>query len=91
MSTSIKIREEDKRRLDRLQGEFVARRGQRLSQQALVTKLLDLGEEQKERLLADAARPATAKELRRLFALPVDTGVPSREEDIDRDIVGEIR
>jgi len=91
MATSLKIRDQDKKRLDRLQGELMARRGRRLSQQELVSWLLNLGESHKERLLDDAERPLTKRELAALDRLCVKTGVRTREEEIDRAIAAEAR
>ena len=88
VATSIKVRDADKRRLDRLQGELMARRGRKVSQQELIAMLLDLGESLKERFFEDAERPMTAREITAMHRLIVDTGNPSREEDIDRDLYG---
>jgi hypothetical protein len=89
VAASIKIRDADKRRLDRLQGEVMVRRGRKVSQQELLSMLLDLGYTFKDRLLADDARPMTTKEIEALHRLIVDTRRPSREEDIDMDVMSE--
>jgi hypothetical protein len=91
VATSIKIRDRDKRRLDRLQGEAMARRGRKVSQQELVAQLLDLGESMRERLFEDASRPMTAREIAAMHSLIVDTGVRTREEEIDEVIASEAR
>ncbi|HEX9709420.1 MAG TPA: hypothetical protein VGB42_05580 [Candidatus Thermoplasmatota archaeon] len=91
MATSIKVRDGDKRRLDRLQGEIMARRGRKVSQQELIAMLLDLGESLKERFFDDDARPMTAREIAALDRLIVSTGVRTREEDIDDDVTSEAR
>ncbi|MBM4250128.1 MAG: hypothetical protein FJ149_12045 [Euryarchaeota archaeon] len=84
MATSIKIRERDKRRLDRLQGELTVRHGRKVSQQELLSLLLNLADKEKRRLLADATRPMSKREIASLKRLCVDTGVETREEEIDR-------
>ncbi len=84
MATSIKIRERDKRRLDRLQGELTVRHGRKVSQQELLTWLLNLGEREKRRLLMDATRPMSAREIAALKRLCVRTGVKTHESEIDR-------
>jgi ribosomal protein L19 len=91
MATSIKVRERDKERIDRLQGELLHRRGRRVSQQELVSLLLNLGEAEKERLLEDAARPLTAREIAVLERLCVDTKLRSREKEIDVVVAGAAR
>ncbi len=91
MATSVKMREEDKRRLDRLQGELQALRGRRVSQQDLLSWLLTMAEGQKELLGDDAARPMTKNEIAAMLRLCVSTGVKTREEDIDEDLVREMR
>ena len=91
MATSVKVREQDKERIDRLQGELARRRGRRVSQQELFTSLLNLGEAEKERLLEDAARPMTDREIAALERLCVDTGVRTREAEIDASVAGAAR
>lgn len=91
MATSIKIRDADKRRLDRLQGEVMARRGRKISQQELVAMLLDLGYDMKDRLFEDDTRPMNAREIAALDRLIVSTGIRTREEDIDEDVLSEGR
>lgn len=86
MSTSIKVREADKARLDRLQAELTARAGAKVTQQDLVAGLLDLGERRVGELAPRKRRRAGS--MRRLMSLPVHAGA-SREEDIDRDLYDE--
>jgi hypothetical protein len=85
------MREEDKRRLDRLQGELQAMRGRRISQQDLLAWLLTMGEREKQHLGEDATRPLTARERAVLMSLPVKTGIRRREEDIDEDLARDAR
>lgn len=84
MSTSVKLLERDKQRLDRLQGEIMARHGRRVPQQEVLSRLLDLAEADKERLLEDTSRPMTPREIASLRRLVVSTGVLTREEELDR-------
>jgi len=84
MATSVKMRDRDKRRLDRLQGELTLRRGRKLSRQELLSWLVSLGESEMERLLKDATRPMTEREIASMERLIVDTGVRTRETEIDR-------
>lgn len=91
MTTSVKMLEQDKQRLDRLQGEIMAREGRRVPQQTILSWLLDLGESQKDRLAARTTRPMRGKEIADLKRLAVRTGIPTREEEIDEAIAGAIR
>jgi len=88
MATSVKMRDEDKQRLDRLQGELQALRGYRVPLQELMARIVTLAEGHKELLFEDAARPMTEKEIAAMRRLCVRTGIPTREEDID-DIIAE--
>lgn len=85
------MREEDKRRLDRLQGKLQALSGRRLSQQDLLARMVSLAESEPERLAEDAARPMTEKEIAAMDRLCVRTGIPTREEEIDEVVAGEAR
>ena len=91
MATSVKMREEDKRRLDRLQGELLAMRGRKVSQQDLLSWLLTIGEREPGRLGENAARPMTDLEIAAMMRLRVRAGGKGGEEDIDDDIAREIR
>jgi hypothetical protein len=82
------MRVEDKARLDRLQAELTARRGRKVTQTELLRELVRLGEREKTRLLAPPGKPSE-RALKRLMALPVDAGVDTREEDVDRALYGE--
>ena len=77
--------EADKARLDRLQAEIVARTGRRLSQQDLLSRLVDLGREQLDRV-ADIAAPPDPRALDRLMRLPVKSGKHTRADKVDAEI-----
>lgn len=91
MATSVKMTEEDKHRLDRLQGEIIVHTGRRVSQQELLSRLLSLGEAEKDRLLEEGARPMSAHEIDLMSHLCVDTHKRTCEEDIDRALAGEMK
>jgi hypothetical protein len=91
MTTSVKMLERDKERLDRLQGEIMARQGRRVPQQTILSWLLDLGEAEKHRLAEDAFQPMSRREIAGLKRLAVRTGIPTREEEIDALVAGEVR
>lgn len=83
MATSVKLLERDKHRLDRLQGEIMAREGRRVAQQAILSWLLDLGEAEDRRRARLSARPMSPRAIAELKRLSVHTGIPTREEEID--------
>jgi hypothetical protein len=91
MTTSVKMLERDKQRLDRLQGEIMARQGRRVPQQKILAWLLDLGEAEKDRLAEDALRPMRRREIADLKRLAVRTGISTREEEIDEVVAGAVR
>lgn len=91
MTTSVKLAERDKQRLDRLQGELTARQGRKIAQQDLLAWLLDLGEAEKARYSSDALRPMTSREIAALRHLAVKTGSRTREEDIDAAVGAEAK
>ncbi len=86
MTRSVRIRVEDKERLDRLQRDLQAIRGRRISQQELLSWLVALAEGEKHRLGDDPDRRMTEQEISVLMRLPVRTGIRTREEDIDDDL-----
>jgi hypothetical protein len=90
MTTSVKMLERDKQRLDRLQGEIMARQGRRVPQQKILAWLLDLGEAEKSRLAEDASRPMRGREISDLKRLAVRTGISTREEEIDEAGAGSV-
>ena len=86
MPTSVKMMEADKKALDRLQADL-RRRGRKLSQQELLGQLVRIGRRHVDEMQDDYP-PWTEEEWARVRALAVDTGVVTREEDIDRDVYG---
>ena len=83
MATSVKMRDVDKRRLDRLQGALTLRSGRKVSQEELLSWLLNMGERNQEQLYADGPKPMTEKEITAMSRLSVRTGIRTREEEID--------
>ena len=85
MASSVKIRDADKARLDRLQASLSAQRGKKVSQQDLLAELIDLGSREQNGALG-APKAMTDSQWKRIQALMFDSGRRTREEDIDRDI-----
>ncbi len=91
MTTSVKLLERDKERLDRRQGEIMARPGRRVPQQKVLAWLLDLGEAEKDRMVEAAVRPMRGKELAELRRMTVRTGIRTQEEEIDETVAEALR
>lgn len=91
MTTSVKMRPEDKVALDRLQATLTSRTGHKMSQQELLRRLVRLGEERIADL-TDEDAPPTPEEIeaskRRLRDLAIDTGIETSHEEIDRILYG---
>ena len=89
MTTSVKLDEQDKKKLDRLQAKLTLGLGERPSQQeilgALISKAL------KDEKLLDSLekwRPLTDEEFRRLLSLSSRWGVQTSWKEIDSVLYG---
>ena len=87
----VRIRPEDKRRLDRLRTQLQRISHQPHAEEDVLSWLVTLGERSKQEFASDATRPLSARETRALMSLPVRTGIRTREEDIDEDIARDAR
>lgn len=88
MATSVKMRDADKERLDRLQAVILAETGEKLTQQELLSRLLNLAEGRWP-MLVHRPTEATAEQIEELLALPMDTGQETTEEEIDEILYGD--
>ncbi|MHA1298832.1 MAG: hypothetical protein ACTSO9_05250 [Candidatus Helarchaeota archaeon] len=91
MSSSIKIKKEDKEKLNRIQAKLTLLLGKKLTQEDIISRLLDLVENKEKNLLEqifNEYRPFTSKEIQKLLALSEDWGVKTKEDDIDRILYG---
>ena len=86
MSTSVKMTEADKRKLDALQADLTRRRGVKVTQETLLRELVRMGQENIDKLAPEWKLSPAAR--RRLMALPMSFGRPSREETIDEELYG---
>ncbi len=91
MATPVRMRLRDKERLDRLQGEIMARQGRYVPQQEILSWLLDLGEAEDRHQAEEAVRPMSAREISGLKRLIVRTGIPTGEKEIDTDVATAVR
>lgn len=90
MMTTIKVRDLDKRRFDRLQHEYIAVSGEKITQQELFSRILDYIEESKDKFLKVKISKLSDDEIKRFRKLQEDWGVETEEEEIDS-IVYDIR
>lgn len=91
MATTVRISDETKRKLDRLQAQALLRTGRKLSKEEILERLVLMGLADESWLTRNKARPrypipdrAWRKNLKRIQ----DWGVATREEDIDRILYG---
>ncbi len=90
MSTSVRVPRESSKKLDVLAARILLRTGRKVSKQDLIELILEAGLDE-EALLArilGIQLPVPDKVWTRLRDLPVDWGVETREEDIDRVLYG---
>lgn len=89
MSTTVRIREEDKQVLDRLQARITLETGERPSLEEVLHRVVELAEEQEDELLSDDEPPRlTEEEKQHVLDTTFDLGYATREEDIDETLYG---
>ena len=87
MSTSVKMSEETKKRLNRLQAKVILSTGRKPSQEQLLDAVVRLSSEREEELmrhLAGVNLPFSSREVEDLMKVITDWGAVTREEDIDK-------
>ncbi|WP_199506019.1 MULTISPECIES: hypothetical protein [unclassified Haloferax] len=91
MATSVKMDDETKSRLERLQAEIRLKTGTRVTQQEVLARLVENAVESKADLI-DSFReeriPLSASERERFHDGMVSSGVTTTEEDIDDVLYG---
>jgi hypothetical protein len=91
MSTSVKMSEEGKRLLDKLQARFVITTGEKISQQELLDTLVKFSSEREDELfglITGVQLPLPPGEIEKLMEMPTDWGIETREEEIDTHLYG---
>ncbi|PSQ47129.1 hypothetical protein BRD19_10615 [Halobacteriales archaeon SW_7_65_23] len=91
MATSVKMDEETKEQLERLQAEIKLQTGKRVTQQELLTRLVEDAIESKEQLIdsfRDERVPVSKAEREAFHEGMISAGVETREEDIDDILYG---
>jgi hypothetical protein len=89
MRASIKIRIEDKERIDKLRAKLLLH-GIRLSQEELLAKLIDLGEKELLQLVEKSSLPVSKKRKEEILSRGFDLPVIEVEE-MDEILYGEPR
>jgi hypothetical protein len=91
MTTSVKMDDETKSRLERLQAEITLKTGERVTQQEILARLVDHAFESKTELV-DSFRPervpVSESEREAFHEGMVASGVETSEEDIDDILYG---
>jgi hypothetical protein len=89
VSTTVRIREDAKEALDRLQARMTLEMGERPSLQEVLDRVLEVAEAHEEELvLADEPPNLTEEERERILSTGFSTGRGTREEDIDDVLYG---
>lgn len=91
MGTTVRVREEDKEKLERLRAMATLSSGQKISQERLLGALLDDALSHGESFLAESfgrGRPLSEKEFERLLSLVSDWGVETSSAEIDQVLYG---
>ena len=81
--TTIKVREVDKRKFDRLQHEYIALHGEKINQQELFSMIMDYVERLKNDFLRVKVSRLSEEEIKKFRELQQDWCVETKEEEID--------
>jgi len=91
MSTSVKLSEEDKEKLEKLQALVTLKAGHKVTQQELLSTLigeaLAIGDEFVEKMFKTSI-PMSDQEYERILSLVEDWGVETSWEEIDQILYG---
>lgn len=91
MATAVKVDEDAKSRLEELQAEIRLRTGEKITQQELLTQLIDDAYESREDVI-DSFRtstvPLSEAEKEAMRAGRISSGIETDEEDIDEILYG---
>ena len=91
MGTTVRLREEDKEKLEGLRAMATLSSGRKISQERLLGALLDDALSHGESFLAESfggSRPLSEKEFERVLSLVSDWGVETSSDEIDEALYG---
>jgi hypothetical protein len=91
MATAVKVDEDAKSRLEELQAEIRLRTGEKVTQQELLTRLIDDAYESREEFVdsfRESTVPLSEAEKESMRAGRISSGVETDEEDIDEILYG---
>ena len=91
MGTTVRVREEDKEKLEKLRALATLASGQKVTQEELLGAVLDDALSHGESFLAETfgeRKPVSDKEFERILGLVSDWGVETAPEEIDQVLYG---
>jgi len=91
LGTTVRVREEDKEKLERLRAMATVSSGRKINQERLLGALLDDALSHGESFLAESfggSRPLSEKEFERVLSLVSDWGVETSSDEIDEVVYG---
>jgi hypothetical protein len=91
MSTAVKMDDQAKAKLEELQAEIRLKTGQKVTQQEILTRLIESAIESREEFIdsfRDGTSSLTAEELAAFNEGMISSGVETDEEDIDDILYG---
>jgi hypothetical protein len=90
MSTSIKLSEDAKRTLEKLQARITLATGSKIPQQHLLETIIRLSADNIDQILETTKRamPLNKNEINTILNTPMDWGTETREEEIDQTLYG---
>lgn len=88
MSTTVRVRREDKAALDRLQAKITLREGERVPLEEVLHRLVELGKRREDEIVGDRGPQLTEEEKQRILDLPTDFGIRTSEATIDEELYG---
>lgn len=91
MATAVKVDEDAKSRLEELQAEIRLRTGQKVTQQEILTRLIDDAYESHEEFVdsfRETSVPLSAEEKEAMKQGRISSGVETDEDDIDDILYG---
>jgi len=81
---TVKMSDEAKKTLEKLQAKITLKTGEKISQQQLLDEIIRLSERNEEQLIKQITSPPLGdEEINRLLRIPMDWGVETVEEEID--------